>query len=75
MKISEMQEICNTAQEFGRGCIGCKLFTPLIKKGCLKNHRFEISKEYQKAKLENNEVLAEKIMKDYQELERKVLNK
>ena len=72
MKISKMQEICDKQQE-NKGCCNCPLFTPLIENGCLKNHRYEVSKKYQKAITEKNEVLAEKIMKDYQELERKII--
>ena len=72
MKIAEMQTICDK-QQHNMGCCKCPLFTPLLENGCLKNHRYEISKKYQNAITSNNEVLAEKIMKDYQDLERKVL--
>ena len=43
-----MQEICDKQQE-NKGCCNCPLFTPLIENGCLKNHRYEVSKKYQKA--------------------------
>ena len=72
MKIAKMQEICNKQQN-NLGCCKCPLFTTLLENGCLKNHRYEISKKYQQAITNKNEVLAEKIMKDYQDLERKVL--
>lgn len=72
MKIKEMQEICNKAQP-QHGCINCKLWSKDIPGGCLKNHRYDVSLAYQNAKLQNNDVLANKIQRDYEELERKVL--
>lgn len=68
-----MQKICDDAQK-NKGCIGCKLFTPIIENGCLKNHRYDIVEQYKKYKAENNEIMALKTINDYQNLERKVLN-
>ena len=72
MKIKEMQEICDQAQK-NKGCIGCKLFTPKLENGCLKNHRYEIIEKYKKYKEEKNNILAEKTMNEYKELERSIL--
>lgn len=69
MKIKQMQMICDNAQP-NHGCISCKL---AIKEfdGCLKNHRYDVEELYKKYKAEKNEIMANKVVKDYQELERK----
>ena len=74
MKIAEMQKICNETQH-KNGCINCPLWNKEVPGGCLKNHKYDTSLAYQQAKVENNNELAERIQKDYEELERKVLNK
>ena len=73
MKIKEMQNICDKAQK-NNACINCPLFNKNVPEGCLKNYRYEVEERYRKAKAENNEVLSNKIIKDYQEIERRVLN-
>lgn len=73
MKLETMQKICDESQK-NMGCINCKLFTPMLEKGCLKNHRYEIVEQYKKYITEKNEIMAEKTMNDYKDLERKVLS-
>ena len=75
MKYNQMQEICNKMQAPNmNGCCRCPLHNKNVEGGCLKNYRAETEEKYRQAKEEKNDILANKIMKDYQEIERSVLN-
>ena len=69
MKLKEMQIICDKAQ-LKHGCIACPLRIH-EHDGCLKNHRYDIEEKYRSYIKDKNEVMANKTMLEYKELERK----
>ena len=77
MKNKEMQEICNKYKE----CKNCplviddKIWQKNLITWCLKEFRRSQIERYQIALDKNNEVLAAKIMKEYQEIEKKTLER
>lgn len=73
MKIKQMQQICDAAQ-INHGCVACILFNTKVPGGCLKNYKYEITEKYNSAKAQKNDILASKIMTEYQQLEKEVLD-
>ena len=78
MKMNEMHELCDKHKTNCRECPLCipdKIWQKELISWCLLEMRRITIIQYQNAINENNEVLASKIIKNYQELEKKTLKK
>lgn len=75
MKNKEMQEICNKYQYHCKDCplnMPDNLWEKKYTSWCLLDLRKQTIIKYEEAMKKNNEVLASKILKEYQDIERKL---